>query len=90
MKKIKSLVKFSFIFMLFFTCGILLNGYYADRAFENGNTIMLQFASDAAIPGLMGGITAAVIAASMSKAVSYTCLTVTTLNRKQTNLVIAV
>jgi SSS family solute:Na+ symporter len=71
-----------FIFMLFFTCGILLNGYYADRAFENGNTIMLQFASDAAIPGLMGVITAAVIAASMSSLDSSlnSMATVTTLD----------
>lgn len=71
-----------FIFLLFFFCGILLNGYYADRAFDNGNTIMLQFAADAAIPGLMGIITAAVIAASMSSLDSSlnSMATVTTLD----------
>lgn len=55
-----------FIYFLFFLLGILFYSYYGGREFENGNTIILQFASTLAIPGLMGIIAAAVIAASMS------------------------
>lgn len=55
-----------FIYFLFIFMGVLFWAYYGGRAFENGNTIILQFASDYAMPGLMGIIAAAVMAASMS------------------------
>jgi len=55
-----------FIYFLFFLLGILFYSYYGGREFENGNIIILEFASSLAIPGLMGIIAAAVIAASMS------------------------
>lgn len=55
-----------FIYFLFFVLGILFYSYYGGREFENGNTIILQFASDYGLPGLMGIIAAAVMAASMS------------------------
>ncbi len=54
-------IYFSFIFL-----GILFYAYYDGREFENGNTIILQFAADYGLPGLMGIIAAAVMAASMS------------------------
>lgn len=55
-----------FIYFLFFFLGILFYSYYGGREFENGNVIILQFASDYGMPGLMGIIAAAVMAASMS------------------------
>ncbi|MEO1202940.1 MAG: sodium transporter, partial [Pseudomonadota bacterium] len=55
-----------FIYFLFFVLGILLYGYYGGREFENGNTIILEFATDYGMPGLMGIIAAAIVAASMS------------------------
>ena len=55
-----------FIYFLFFTLGILFYGYYHGREFQNGNTIILEFASEQNIPGLMGVIVASIIAASMS------------------------
>lgn len=55
-----------FIYFLFFMLGILFYNYYDGKPFEDGNTIILQFASTLAIPGLMGIIAAAVVAASMS------------------------
>ena len=55
-----------FIYFLFFILGILLYSYYGGREFENGNTIILQFAADYGLPGFMGVIAAAVLAASMS------------------------
>lgn len=55
-----------FIYFLFIVLGILLYAYYGGREFENGNTIILQFAADYGLPGLMGVIAAAVMAASMS------------------------
>ena len=54
-------IYFSFVFL-----GILFYAYYDGREFENGNTIILQFASEYGLPGLMGIIAAAVMAASMS------------------------
>ncbi|MEM8815431.1 MAG: sodium/solute symporter [Pseudomonadota bacterium] len=54
-------IYFAFIFL-----GILLFAYYEGREFDNGNTIILQFAADYGLPGLMGIIAAAVMAASMS------------------------
>ncbi|MDJ0928616.1 MAG: sodium/solute symporter [Gammaproteobacteria bacterium] len=55
-----------FIYFLFFVLGILFYSYYGGREFENGNTIILQFAADYGLPGLMGVLAAAVLAASMS------------------------
>ena len=54
------------IYFLFMFLGVLFYGYYEGREFADGNTIILQFASDYGMPGLMGVIAAAVIAASMS------------------------
>jgi len=55
-----------FIYFLFFLLGVLLYGYFDGREFENGNTIILSFAADYGMPGLMGIIAAAIVAASMS------------------------
>lgn len=55
-----------FVYFLFVLLGILFYSYYNGKEFENGNTIILQFASDIGTPGLMGIIAAAVLAASMS------------------------
>jgi SSS family solute:Na+ symporter len=55
-----------FIFFLFFFIGLLFYSYYGGREFENGNTIMLMFIAEVGVPGLMGIIAAAVVAASMS------------------------
>lgn len=55
-----------FIYFLFMFLGLLFYGYYEGRPFENGNTIILEFAQEYGMPGLMGVLAAAVIAASMS------------------------
>jgi SSS family solute:Na+ symporter len=55
-----------FIYFLFFLLGILFFAYFEGREFENGNTIILSFAADYGMPGLMGIIAAAIVAASMS------------------------
>lgn len=55
-----------FIYFLFIFMGVLFYAYYGGRTFENGNTIILQFAAEIGMPGLMGIIAAAVMAASMS------------------------
>jgi SSS family solute:Na+ symporter len=55
-----------FIYFLFFLLGILFYGYYGGQEFDDGNTIILSFATDYGLPGLMGIIAAAVVAASMS------------------------
>ena len=67
-KKAYYLMGFSafFIYFVFIFLGILFYAYYGGREFENGNTIILQFAADYGMPGLMGIIAAAVMAASMS------------------------
>ena len=49
-----------FIYFLFMLLGVLFYGYYGGGEFENSNTIILTFASDYALPGLMGIIAAAV------------------------------
>jgi len=54
------------LYFLFFFIGVLAYGYYQGRPFENPNEIMLQFAADSKIPGLLGILAAAVLAASMS------------------------
>ncbi|MGB5411573.1 MAG: hypothetical protein WBN09_08585, partial [Woeseiaceae bacterium] len=55
-----------FIYFLFFVLGILFYGYFEGREFDNGNTIILTFAAEYGMPGLMGIIAAAIVAASMS------------------------
>ena len=55
-----------FIYFLFFFLGVLFYGYYGGQEFENGNTIILDFAANYGLPGLMGIIAAAIVAASMS------------------------
>ncbi len=55
-----------FIYFLFIFLGVLFFAYYGGAEFENSNTIILQFAADYGLPGLMGLIAAAVLAASMS------------------------
>jgi SSS family solute:Na+ symporter len=55
-----------FIYFLFMVSGVLFYSYYDGREFENGNTIILRFASDYGFPGLIGILAAAVVAASMS------------------------
>lgn len=55
-----------FIYFLFMFMGILFYGYYEGAKFDNGNTIILRFAADYGLPGLMGVIAAAVVAAAMS------------------------
>jgi SSS family solute:Na+ symporter len=83
-KKSYSMMAYSafFIFFLFFMIGLLLYSYYGGREFENGNTIMLEFIAERHIPGLMGIIAAAVLAASMSSLDSSlnSMATVTTLD----------
>jgi SSS family solute:Na+ symporter len=55
-----------FIYLFFIIMGVLFYSYYDGREFENSNTIILSFAADYGMPGLMGIIAAAVMAASMS------------------------
>ena len=55
-----------FLYFVFFLLGILLYSYYDGKAFANGNTIILEFAASIGVPGLMGIISAAVLAASLS------------------------
>ncbi|MGK0372735.1 MAG: SSS family solute:Na+ symporter [Glaciecola sp.] len=55
-----------FIYFFFVLLGVLFYNHYEGRPFENNNTIILQFAADYGMPGLMGIIAAAVMAASMS------------------------
>ncbi|MGI9279268.1 MAG: sodium:solute symporter family transporter [Endozoicomonas sp.] len=67
-KKAYLLMGFSAIFLyaLFFFLGILFYSYYEGRVFENSNTIILEFAASIGVPGLMGILAAAVLAASLS------------------------
>ena len=68
-KKSYLLMGFSafFIYFLFIpSWACCFSAYYGGREFENGNTIILQFVADYGMPGLMGIIAAAIVAASMS------------------------
>ncbi|QEM83955.1 sodium/solute symporter [Halomonas binhaiensis] len=71
-----------FIYFLFLFMGVLFYSYYGGREFENSNTIVLQFAADYGLPGLLGIVAAAVVAASMSSLDSAlnSLATVTTLD----------
>lgn len=55
-----------FIYFFFIVLGVLFYNYYQGKPFEDNNMIILQFAADYGMPGLMGLIAAAVMAASMS------------------------
>jgi len=55
-----------FIYFFFFFIGALLYVHFDGEPFEQTNEIILVFAENLAIPGLMGIITAAVMSASMS------------------------
>ncbi|MGB0938553.1 MAG: sodium:solute symporter family transporter, partial [Colwellia sp.] len=55
-----------FIYLFFVIMGVLFYSYYQGKPFENSNLIILTFANDYGVPGLMGIIAAAVMAASMS------------------------
>ena len=67
-KKSLALMGFAafFIYFLFIFIGVLFYQYYDGRAFENDNTIMLEFAEKEGFNGFIGIIAAAVLAASMS------------------------
>ena len=71
-----------FVYFLFLLLGVLFYSYYGGREFDNNNTIVLQFAADMGLPGLLGIITAAVLAASLSSLDSAlnSLATVTTLD----------
>ena len=55
-----------FIYFMFILMGVLFYNYYEGKEFSNDNRIVLQFANDYGLPGLMGIIASAVVAASMS------------------------
>jgi len=55
-----------FVYFVFIMLGVLFYSYYGGREFENSNTIILQFAAEYGMPGLLGLLAAAVLAASMS------------------------
>lgn len=70
------------VYVLFFGIGLLFYSYYNGRVFDNDNLIMLEFVAAIGAPGLMGIVTAAIIAAAMSSLDSSlnSMATVTTLD----------
>lgn len=70
------------IYFLFILMGVLFYVYYDGQVFDNDNTIILKFAADYGLPGLMGIIAAAVMAASMSSlsAAFHSLSTISTLD----------
>ena len=70
------------IYFLFVLMGVLFFKYYNGQEFDNDNTIILKFAADYGLPGLMGIIAAAVMAASMSSlsAAFHSLSTISTLD----------
>jgi SSS family solute:Na+ symporter len=70
------------IFFLFFGIGVLFYSHYGGRPFDNENLIVLEFVHKMGFPGLMGIVTAAIVAASMSSLDSSlnSMATVTTLD----------
>ena len=70
------------VFFLFFGLGILFHGYYGGKTFDNENLIVLDFVATMGFPGLMGVVTAAIVAAAMSSLDSSlnSMATVTTLD----------
>ncbi|MEO0997596.1 MAG: sodium/solute symporter, partial [Pseudomonadota bacterium] len=69
-------------YVVFFGLGILFYSYYGGREFDNGNLIVLDFVAIMGFPGLMGVVTAAIVAAAMSSLDSSlnSMATVTTLD----------
>ena len=69
-------------YVMFFGLGVLFYSYYGGRAFDNENLIVLTFVAGVGVPGLMGILTAAVVAAAMSSLDSSlnSMATVTTLD----------
>ena len=69
-------------YVVFFGIGILFYSYYDGKPFENGNLIVLDFVATMGFPGLMGVVTAAIVAAAMSSLDSSlnSMATVTTLD----------
>ncbi|MEM1119394.1 MAG: sodium/solute symporter, partial [Bacteroidota bacterium] len=59
------------IYFLFLLLGVLFYAYYNGKPFENNNLIILEFVNEISIPGLMGIIVAAIVAASMSSLDSF-------------------
>jgi len=55
-----------FIYFLFFFIGALIYVHFEGRPFEQPNEIILVFAQSLAVPGLLGILAAAILAASMS------------------------
>ena len=53
-------------YVVFFGIGILFYSYYGGRDFDNENLIVLDFVATMGFPGLMGVVTAAIVAAAMS------------------------
>ena len=70
------------VYLLFFGIGMLFYSYYNGRVFDNDNLIMLEFVAGIGVPGLMGIVTAAIVAAAMSSLDSSlnSMATVTTLD----------
>jgi len=70
------------IFVLFFGLGVLFYSYYGGKPFDNENLIVLEYVANMGFPGLMGVVTAAIVAASMSSLDSSlnSMATVTTLD----------
>ena len=70
------------VYVVFFLIGILLYSYYGGKDFDNDNRIVLDFVATIGLPGLMGVITAAIVAAAMSSLDSSlnSMATVTTLD----------
>ncbi|MEM0995036.1 MAG: sodium/solute symporter [Bacteroidota bacterium] len=59
------------IYFLFLLLGVLFYAYYNGKPFENSNLIILEFVNEYNLPGLMGIIVAAIVAASMSSLDSF-------------------
>lgn len=70
------------IFAMFFGIGVLFYAYYGGRSFDNENLIVMEFVARMGFPGLMGIVTAAIVAAAMSSLDSSlnSMATVTTLD----------
>jgi SSS family solute:Na+ symporter len=70
------------IFVLFFGLGLLFYSYYEGKSFENGNLILLDFVATLNLTGMMGIVTAAVLASAMASMDSAlnSMATVTTLD----------
>ncbi len=70
------------VYALFFGIGMLFYSHYDGRIFDNDNLIVLEFVASIGVPGLMGIVTAAIVAAAMSSLDSSlnSMATVTTLD----------